>query len=139
MATNTRVSAAGVNAACDAIVDLIDAGASNGTLKIYTATQPANPDTAISDQTLLATLTLDDPAFGAAADGVATAGSITSDTSADATGTAAWFRVADSDGTAIIDGSVGTSGADLNMDSVDFTAGSNISISSWTFTVPKNA
>ncbi len=135
MANNFVISTAARNAACDAIVDLIDAGAGAGTLKIYDGAQPANPGTAITTQNLLATLTFSDPAFGAAASGVATASAITSDTDVDATGTAAWFRIADSDGNAIVDGTVGTSGSDINLDVVAFLLGGTAAISSLTITV----
>jgi hypothetical protein len=136
MALNTIISTAARNAACDAIVDLIDGGAGAGTVKIYTGTQPAGPGTAVGAQVLLGTLTCSDPAFGAASSGVATASAITSDTSADATGTAAWFRVLDSNAVAIIDGSVGTATADMILDSVSIVAGGTISITSWTITMP---
>lgn len=136
MALNTIISAAARNAMCDALVDLLDAGSGAATLKIYTGTQPAGPGTAVGAQTLLGTLTCSDPAFGSASSGVATASAITSDTTADATGTAAWFRAADSNGTAIIDGSVGTSSADLILDSVSIIAGGTIAVTSWTITMP---
>jgi len=142
VAANTTISNAAAIAACDAIVDLLDAGDGAGKLQIYSGSQPANPDVAITDQTKLAELTLNDPAFGAAADGepggVATAESITDDSSADATGTAAWFRAVDSDGTAIIDGTVGTSDADLILDSVSITAGQTVKVNSWTITMPES-
>ena len=100
-------------------------------------TQPANADTAVSTQTLLASLGLGTPAFGAAAAGVATANAITADASADATGTASWFRVVTSGGATLWDGSVGTSAADLVLDNVNLTAGGNVSVSSFTFTISK--
>lgn len=144
MATNTTLSNAAAKAAADAIVDLIDVGTTNanGKLRIYDGTQPANPDVAVTTQNLLAELDLSNPAFGAAADGdpggLATANSITDDSSADATGTASWFRVVDRDENAIIDGSVGTSGADLNLGSVSITSGQAVSITSWTVTMPES-
>ena len=67
----TRLPTAARNAACDAVVDLLDAGAGAGTIKIYTGSQPASANDAASG-TLLATITLSDPAFGAASTGVAT-------------------------------------------------------------------
>lgn len=141
MALNTTIGNAAALAACDGIVDLIDAGSGAGKLRIYSGTQPTNPDVAITDQTLLAELTFGDPAFGAAADGtpggVATANSITADSSANASGTATWFRAVDSDDNAIFDGTVGTSGANLNLDSVSITAGQSVSVSSLTFTMPE--
>ena len=141
MANNCTISNAAAKAAADAVVDLIDGGAGAGTLKIYDGSQPTNPDVAVSTQTLLATLTFSDPAFGAAADGapggVATADSITDDSSADATSTAAWFRVADSNGVAVIDGSVGTSGADLNLNTTSIVTGAVVSITAYTVTMPE--
>ena len=134
MANDVRLNTAPRNAIVDALVDLIDGGASAGTIKIYTtgSGRPAGPATAISDQTLLATLTFSDPAFGASSAGTATASAITSDSSADATGTATWARIADSNGLAIMDVEVGTSGADINFNSVAFTAGSTVAITALT-------
>lgn len=137
MAADPRITNAVASAACDAVVDAIDGGAGAGTIKIYTATIPTDADTALGAQTLLATLTFSDPAFGAASNGVATASAITSDTSADATGTAAWARIATSAGTTIMDVTVGTSGDDINFNSVAFQAGATISITAMTVTMPK--
>jgi hypothetical protein len=136
MATNTTLSTAARNAAAGGIAALLDAGPGAATIKIYTGTQPAGPGTAVSGQTLLGTLTCSDPAFGAASNGVSTASAITSDTSADASGTAAWFRAADSTGLAVIDGSVGTSAADMILSSVNIVLGGTIAITSWTITMP---
>src|SRR5574337_1909874 len=102
-----------------AIGNAIDAGAGAGTIKVYTGTKPASPDTAITSQTLLGTLTCSDPC-GSVTSGVLTFSSITQDSSADATGTASWVRIADSSGTAVVDLAVGTSGGggDLIMNTV---------------------
>lgn len=112
------------NAACNAIVDLCDAGAGAGSLVIRT-----------SGDVEVATLTLSDPAFGNAATGVATASAITDDTSATG-GTAANFVLQDSDANIVLEGSVGTSGQDLNLSSVSIGAGDTVSVSSLTVTVP---
>lgn len=137
----TRISNAAAIAACDAIVDLLDAGVSAGYIECRTGTQPSNVDDAATG-TLLGTLTLSDPAFGNAADaapgGIATASAITADTSADATGTIGYCRAYDSAGNAIIDGSAGTSGEDFNFDSVSVTAGQQINMTSWTVTMPES-
>lgn len=126
------------NAMCDAFVDLIDGGSGAGTLKIYTGSQPANPQ-ATATGVLLATLTFSDPAFGAASAGVATASAITDDTSADASGVAGWFRIADSNGVAICDGSISVigDGGDIEFDDIDFIAGGTVSITSLTATQPE--
>ena len=127
------------NLACDAIVDDVDAGAGSGTIEIRTGSQPANPQAAATG-TLLATLTFADPAFGAAAAGIATANSITSDTNVDATGTAGWFRIYDSDSNAIADGTitVTSGGGDIEFDDVSFVAGGTAAISSLTVTIPES-
>ncbi len=137
-----KLSNAAAKAACDAIVDLLDGGAGAGTLKIYTGSAPANVDDAATG-TLLGTLTLSDPAFGAAADanpgGRATASTITGDTSADNTGTAGYFRALDSNGVAVIQGTITATGGggDLELNSTSISAGVAINVTSWTFTVPE--
>ena len=142
----TRISNAGAIAACDALVDLLDAGAGAATIQIRTGSQPAGPDAAATG-TLLGTLTCSDPAFGNAADAtpgaIATASAITSDTTADATGTAGWFRALDSDANAIIDGSIALASvspivADMTMDDTSVVAGGTIAVSSWTVTMPES-
>jgi hypothetical protein len=118
------------NSQLDEITADIDAGSGAGLIRIYDGTRPAT-GAAITTQTLLATLTLSDPSFPAASSGSMTANSITDDSSADATGTASWFRVVDSDSNFVMDGDVGTSGSDLNLNSVAITAGVTVSISSF--------
>ena len=131
-----RISVAAANAACNAVVDLLDADASAATIQIRSGAQPASVATAASG-TLLATLTCSATAFGDAAAGVATAAAITSDTNAAATGDAGWFRAYDGSGTvAVIDGDVGTSGASMILNTVSITAGGTVEVSSWTVTMP---
>lgn len=103
MAHNVTLAAATANALVDAVAALCD----GGTIKIYDGAQPADPDTAVTTQTLLATCAFGSPAFAAAVAGVATAHAITADPSADASGTAAWFRVLDASANPVIDGTVG--------------------------------
>jgi len=115
----------------NAVRDAIDAGAGAGLTRIYDGTRPATCGTAT---TLLAELTHSDPCAGAAASGVLTMSAITADAAANATGTATWFRSVDSTGTCVIDGNVGTSGSDLNMNSVAISIGQNVAISSYVLT-----
>lgn len=129
------ISTAVRNAMVDAFVDKIDEGAGAGTIVIRTGTAPAATTDADSG-TLLATLTFSDPAFGAAASGTATADTITDDASIDATNTAGYWRIKDSDGEVHAQGSVGTSGADINFNSLSFVAGGTCSITSLTVTQP---
>jgi len=137
MAADPRITNAVASAACDAVVDAIDGGAGAGTLKMYTATIPTDADTALGAQTLLATLTFSDPAFGAASNGVATASAITSDTSADATGTVTWGRIATSAGTTVMDVVIGTSGEDINLNTAAIVSGATVAVTALTVTVPK--
>lgn len=136
MALTPRLSNAAANAAADAVVDQAD----NGFLRIYDGTQPATADTAITTQVLLAELRFGTPAFGSAALGVATANAITAEDNADATGTASWFRVCGSDGTTVLwDGSVGTSGANINLSATDIEAGDQVAVSALTYTQSKTS
>jgi len=126
------------NAACDGIVDSIDGGTPPGRLEHRTGAQPTNVNDA-SSGTLLGTNLFANPAFGAAAAGVATANAIGSDTNADASGTAGYFRIytgAGGDTAALAQGNTSTSGADLNFDNNVIVAGGVIAISSFVITVP---
>lgn len=97
-----KLSAAVRNGMAQQIIDALDAGAGPAGLLFYTGTQPAGPDTAVTSQTLLGTLTCSDPA-GSKAAGVITFSAITQDSAADATGAATWARLQDSDGVAVAD------------------------------------
>lgn len=116
------------NARADAITAQADLGAGASLLRVYDGTRPATGGTVTN---LLAELTFTDPFAGSAVVGVLTANSITGDSSADATGTATWFRVVDSDITFVKDGDCGTSGSDLNFNSVEFAAGAAVDVSSY--------
>lgn len=131
--------------ACDSIVDLVDigTGTASGHLKIYAGSVPANVDTALSTQTLLADLAMSNPAFGGAADvspgARATAAAITDDSAADATGTASFFRIVNRDGTAVIQGSVTATGGggELELNTTSIVAGAAVSVTSLTVTMPE--
>jgi len=129
LSTDTR------SKACDAIVDDIDAGAGAGTIAIRTGAQPTNVGDADTG-TLLGTLTFSDPAFGAASSGVATASAITSDTSADNSGTAGHFRIKDSTPAIHSDGTCGQGSGDLSFDNSVIVSGGTIAISAMTVTSP---
>jgi hypothetical protein len=134
MALSPKLSNAAANAAADAACALVN----TGYLRIYDGVQPANADTAVSSQVLLAELRFGSTAFGASVAGVATANAITADSDINNTGTAAWFRALKSDGTtAVFDGSVGVSGCDLNLSTVSLIQHGSVSISSFTYTQPK--
>lgn len=132
MANNLKISTTAVNTQADALSDLLD----NGYLRIYDGTQPANANTAITTQVLLAELRFNATAAPAASGGVLTMNSIAQDSSANNTGTATWFRALKSDGsTAVFDGSVGTASCDLNLGSTSITSGASVAVTSMTYTV----
>lgn len=115
------------NAKLDAIATFVGNGA---LVRIYDGTQPATGGTPTN---LLAELTCGTPFAAAAAGGVLTVGAITQDSSANATGTATWFRVVKADGTThCIDGTAGTSGADLNLTTTSIVSGQPVQITSFT-------
>lgn len=104
----------------------------NALLRIYDGTRPATGGTAT---TLLAELTCNATFAPAASAGVLTLNAITQDSSANATGTATWFRIVASDGTTIVlDGNVGTSGSDLNLTTTSIVATQPVSVSSFVIT-----
>lgn len=133
MAVNTRLSDAARNGAVDGITATIGA---SGKIRLYDGTQPTNPDTALGAQVLLAELPCSADAFGDAASGTATANAITSDSSADATGTCTWGSFLTSGNVRKVDFSVGTSSANLVLNSVAIQAGATVAISAFTFTIP---
>jgi hypothetical protein len=132
MALNTQLSNAAVNAEADALAALLN----SGYLRIYSGTQPATADTALSGNTLLAELRFGSTAFGSASGGLLTANAITADSSADATGTASFFRALKSDGTTVImDGTVGTSSANMIIATTSISSAQTVSCSSFTHDV----
>jgi hypothetical protein len=119
-------------ASVNAVAALLNSG---GTIKIYTGTQPALDGSLTG--TLLATLTFSSTAFASStASGgtvTATANSITSGTAA-ATGTAGYFALVTSGSATVATGTVGTSGADLNLNSLSISSGATVSCSAFTIT-----
>jgi hypothetical protein len=116
--------------------DAITTAAGNAALlRIYDGTPPASANAALSGNTKLAELVMGTPFAAGAASGALTAGAISNDSSADATGTASFFRVYKSDGTTVIaQGTVGTSGADLNLNTTSIVAGGPVAVSSLVWT-----
>lgn len=111
----------------------------NGSLKIYTGSQPAL--NGVATGVLLATLTFGATAFATAtaAGGTVTAiaNAITSGTAGN-TGSAGWFALVKSDGTTIVaTGTCGTSNADLILNSTAISSGANVSCSSFEITQPQ--
>lgn len=119
-----------------AAVNAAGAAANTGFLEIYTGTQPALDGSLTG--TKLAKLALSATAFATATASAgtvtATANTITS-SAALASGTAGYFALlASNDTTVVATGSVGTSGADLNLNSLSISSGATVSCSSFTIT-----
>jgi len=87
---------------------------------------------------LLAELRFNADAAPVAVNGVLTFNAITQDSNANNSGTASWFRALKSDGsTVMLDGTVGTSGCDLNIATTSIVAGAIVGVTSLVFTVNK--
>jgi len=133
MAKNTQLTNLFVNTQGDNVKTLFN----SGFIDILDGTQPATGDTAITTQNVLVSLTFNATAFGSTSAGVMTANSITSGT-AGATGTAAWFRCYESNHTtALMDGSVGTSSANLILPTTTINSGQTVTCSSFVHTISK--
>ena len=99
-----------------------------GSIRFYTGTLPATPETGAAGA-LLATLQFSKPAFGTVADGLATAAAIAYG-SCSTNGTVGWFRICDTGGDALFDGTVTvTSGSgDLKFNTIVWVTGGTVGI-----------
>jgi len=122
------------NVQADFLGSVFDAG----TLEIYTGTQPADPNSAPTG-TLLCTITLPNPAFGAAVAGVVTKAGTWADTATD-TGTAGWARFisASTDETFDVVVTEDPLDNDLLINSADITIGNTVTVISLTVTIPQD-
>lgn len=140
MASNLKLSTTGRNSMIDALADLVDTGTPPGRIEIRTGAPPTNVGDA-STGTLLGTLLFSNPAYGAAATGTCQENAITSDTSADASGDAGYFRVyagASADTAALWQGTAGEAAdtPDLTFDEKSIVAGGTIAITDFSITMP---
>jgi hypothetical protein len=131
------MSMAAAKTALNAITALLN----SGTISIYSGSAPATVETAASGTLLSSGLTFSATAFGNATDSgtglaVATANTITSDTNAAASGTAGYFRAISSGSTVVLQGTVGTSSADMVLNSTSITAGGTVSVTSYVINLP---
>lgn len=132
MAKDTSLADATVNGQGDDLARRLD----NGYLRIYDGTKATNADTAVGAQVLLSEHRFSATSAPGASGGLVTFSAITDDTSANASGTATWFRCLASDGTTVVmDGNVGTSGTNLVLNSTTITAGATVKITGFTHDV----
>ncbi len=117
------------NARLDAITSFAGASA---LLRFYDGTRPATGGAAT---TLLAELVCNATFAPAASGGTLTLNAIASDAAANATGTATWFRLVKADGTThVTDGNIGTSGSDINLNTVSIVSGGPVGQASFVIT-----
>lgn len=134
-----RIGTAARNAIAAALAGQVDAGPGPGIVRVYTAPQPADPQTAPGAAVLLAEFTLADPAFTGPLAGVMTLDATPPPAATGlAAGTAAWGRVLDSTGTAVYDGTVTGSGGggDFTMTTTIVATGQPLEIIAGTLTAP---
>lgn len=125
-------------AAVQDIATAADAGSGAATIEVRTGARPATGDDAATG-TVLATFTCADPAFQTVSSGVATLDTTpVLSVAASATGTAGWFRMKDSSGTTVLDGSVTATGGggDLTLNTVSISSGATVEITAGTVTMP---
>lgn len=135
MATNPLPYDASVIAS----VNTFTALANSGFLEFYTGSQPALNGALTG--TKLAKLPMSATAFAsataAAGTVTATANAITT-AAALATGTAGyWALMKSDDATVVMTGSVGTAGADINLNTTSFVSGVNVTVSAFSITEPQ--
>lgn len=110
---------------------LITYAGSGAIINIYDGTQPSNANTAVTTQVKLVALTITGT-FGTDSSGTITLSTVTNGVAV-ATGTASWFRITKSDGTTVVmDGSVGTSSADMILNNTSIATTQTVSISAGT-------
>jgi hypothetical protein len=128
-----QLSTAVRNARLDVIESTIGTSA---IMRIRTGAAPANCGTADSG-TVLATLNLPSDWMAAASGGVKALAGTWQDTSADATGTAAHYRIYDSTGsTCHIQGTVTATsgGGDMTVDNTSFASGQQFTVTTFSLT-----
>jgi hypothetical protein len=119
-------------------LDTLLANANSGYVDVYSGAKPTDSKTAISGQTLLGTLRMSATAFANASTttGTATANAITSDSSADNSGTPTFVRIRKSDASTVFaDFTAGVGSGEFNFASA-FTAGNVIALTAASVTIP---
>ena len=126
------------DASTEAMINAFTALLNNGTIQVYSGSQPS-VDGGLTG-TLLATMTFGATAFANAtasgSGGSAAANTITSGNAGN-TGTAGYFALVTSGSATVGTGSVGTSGADLNFNTLSIVSGAVVACTAFTVTQPQ--
>lgn len=118
------------NAQLDAVTTFAGSGA---LLRIYSGTQPVTGG-ALSGNTQLSQDTLGSP-FAPASSGAVLSPTLPGNVTGQAAGTAVWWRIVKADGTThCIDGTCGTSGTDMIMNTTTISVGVTVAISAFSIT-----
>lgn len=146
MANHCRIASASAIAMCDALVDLCEGDTPPAEIVLYTGAEPDYADDAAGTE--VATCACNNPAFGGAA---ADSGNHWSEadldtdpavTDSSATGNASavsYFRIiTGTAGNEVLQGTLGTSGADINLNSTTIGAGAAVTITALQVRVPYN-
>lgn len=120
----------------DLWISYFDAGSGPATIEFYTGTIPTALGDTLTTQVKLGTLTCSDPSATQTA-GVITFDTITQDSAADASGTAAWAYIKDSTGAIVnaVDVTDEEGNGVIKLNTTTVVEGGPIQISSLTFTV----
>jgi hypothetical protein len=127
----------------NALARLIDAAGSAGSLDIYMlgtarSTMPATPQVKADPSLLLGSLTLSHPCAEQSSGGIMNFSAVSEEDAAKRDGHAAWARLRDGDGNAVIDWDVGDAESDavIKLNTADIRKGGPIRIKSITITAP---
>jgi len=114
------------------LLDGIDTVFNNGTLEIRTGAPPGAGATATG--TVLVTITLPADAFNPASGGQKTKSGTWQDLAADATGTAGYFRMTNTGGSRVLEGTVTATGGggDMQLDNTSIAVGQQVTVTAFT-------
>lgn len=142
-----KISTALRNLACDALVDHFEIDTGAALIKFFDGTQPSDPQTALSSNTIVATITLEDPAFGnsgASNPGEAIAVNLSAQgANVVASLTPTFVRIYSADAAdpadALLDADVAQGSGTFNFDNTTFINGGTATLTDGTFkiTVPE--
>jgi len=120
-------------AIANAKLDVVESTIGTSAILKFRTGSPPSAVAGASTGTVLATLTLPSDWMNAASSRTKTKTGTWTDASADATGTAGHFEITASDGTTVgMRGTVGTSSADMIVNTVSFVSGDAVTVTTFT-------